>query len=424
MGCQTTSSHNVTHTAFAEWFRGCASPNIDLPTLSAWQLDGHWMPAQADVSGRGSPHMAGEPGQQPSRRIETMNWNRSFTDLIRNGRPAYWGNWTLDQKIKVGSVGFVSPDSGDFTLVKEETPGLTVSSRGAPNQWKLSSSNVQRTQANVALDGSATDPETGVKIKAGTEVKWDFASLGSIASEFGIASESFLNDLTQLTQPQTLQLLKQQAASVSMGGNDAIAQGFGVVTSVIYATSGLNIGSQDNSSSFSITGSVSAIEDMLGSATGKGSFVSTNQTKSVDQHLWPYQAETLATVPIPIAFTFASFDGSLLIPNWVTRLGAFEILFNNEPGCTYITQIQLDYDTPQGHCHDEFSLSGGLSKTVGNIPLSATNLRAQVTFKGMINSDHYSFSWPSPLGQWLTGRREVQMNGVWPGKTQAKDIER
>ena len=90
-----------------------------------------------------------------------MNWNRTFTDLIRAGRAAYWGNWTLDPKIKLGAVGIVSPDTGDFTLVQEATPGVPLSSRGIPNQWKLSSSNVKRTQANVSLDGSATDPETG-----------------------------------------------------------------------------------------------------------------------------------------------------------------------------------------------------------------------------------------------------------------------
>ncbi|GLC91223.1 hypothetical protein Tamer19_06310 [Cupriavidus sp. TA19] len=351
-----------------------------------------------------------------------MNWNRSFTDLIRNGRPAYWGNWTLAPNIKPGAVGFVSPDSGDFTLVREETPGLALSTRGIPNQWKLSSSNVQRTESNVNLDGSGTDPDTGTKVTAGVEVKWDFASVGSVASEFSIASETFISDLTLLSKPDTLKWLSDQAQSVSMGSNGQMAQGFGVVTSAVYAHSGLNVGSQDNSSSFSIAGSASAVHDMLGGANGKGSFVSTSQNKSVDQHLWPYQAEQLASAPIPIAYTFASFDGTLLIPNWITRLGAFEIFFDNKPGCTYITHIQMSYDTPKGPQKDEFSLTGGISKTVGNIPLSATNIKVDVKFQGMINSDHYGFSWPNPLGQWLTGRRVIEMTGVWPGQTHAREL--
>ncbi|MBD9413600.1 hypothetical protein IB234_03410 [Pseudomonas sp. PDM16] len=351
-----------------------------------------------------------------------MNWNRTFTDLIRAGRAAYWGNWTLDPKIKVGAVGIVSPDNGDFTLVQEATPGLSISNRGIPNQWKLSSSNVRRSQANVNLDGNATDPETGTKITAGTEITWDFANVGSMASEFGIANEEFLGDLTALTKPATLSWLAQQAGSVSMGSGGNIAQGFGVVTSVIYANSGLNIGSQDNSASFSISGSVGAVQDMLAGANAKGSYTSTRETKQVDQHLWPTGANQVASGVVPVAYTFASFDGNLLIPNWITRLGSLQILFNNKPGCTYITSINLSYDTPQGKKNESFSLSGGLSKTVANIPLSATNIVADVSFKGMINSDHYSFKWPNPLGQWLTGQREIEMTGVWPGQTHARDI--
>jgi hypothetical protein len=328
--------------------------------------------------------------------------------LIRNGRPAYWGNWTLTPNIKPGAVGFVSPDTGDFTLVKEETPGLTLSTRGIPNQWKLSSSNVQRSESNVNLDGSATDPDTGVKVTAGVEVKWDFSSVGSIASEFGIASETFISDLTTLGKSDTYKWLYDQAQSVSMGSNGQIAQGFGVVTSAVYAHSGLNVGSQDNSSSFSLTGSAGAVQEMLGGANGKGSFVSTRQNKSVDQHLWPYQSDQLAPSPIPIAYTFASFDGPLLIPNWINRLGAFEVVFDNKPGCTYVTHIQIGYDSPAGRQHDEFSLSGGISKTVSNIPLSATNIRVDVKFQGVMNSDHYAFNWPSPLGQWLTGRTHAR----------------
>lgn len=350
-----------------------------------------------------------------------MNWNLSFTKLIRDGRAAYWGNWTLDPTIKVGAVGIVAPDSGNFTLVKEQLPNFSSASRSVPNQWKLSSTNVHRTQSNIQLDGSATDPETGTKITAGTEVKWTFSSVGSIASEFGIASEAYATDLTELTQADSLNWLASQAASVSMSANGGMAQGFGVITSVIYANSGLNVGSQDDSSSFSISGSAGAVQDMLAGADGKGSYVSTNQTQSVDQHLWPYQADTLASAPVPIAYTFASFDGNLLIPNWITQLGAFKILFNNKPGCTYVTSISLTYDTPQGPVKEDFKLSGGISKTVGNIPLTATNIQAKVTFKGVSNDDHYNFSWPSPLGQWLTGAREIDMSGVWPGKTSATD---
>ena len=351
-----------------------------------------------------------------------MNWNRAFTDLIRNGRPAYWGNWTLSPKLAPGAVGIITPDTGDFTLVKEATPGIATSSRTVANQWKLSSNNVHRTESQVNLDGSATDPNTGTKIKAGLEVKWEFSSAGAIASEFSIESEKYINDLTSLSKAETLKWLAEQAQSVSMGSGDNISQGFGVITSAIYAHSGVNAGSQDNSSSFSLTGSASAVHDMLGGANGKGSYLSVNQQKSVDQHLWPFKPGEIAPESIPIAYTVASFDGHLLIPNWITRLGAFEIYFNNKPGCTYITHIKLAYDSPQGRRNDEFSLSGGISKTVGNIPLSATNIHVEVKFQGVANHDEYTFNWATPLGQWLTGRREIEMTGVWPGSTHAREV--
>ncbi len=93
----------------------------------------------------------------------------------------------------------------------------------------------------ISLDGSATDPDTSTECAAGVEVKWDFASVGSIASEFGIASETFISDLTTLGKPDTYKWLYDQAQSVSMGSNGQIAQGFGVVTSAVHAHSGLNV---------------------------------------------------------------------------------------------------------------------------------------------------------------------------------------
>lgn len=351
-----------------------------------------------------------------------MNWNRAFTDLIRNGRPAYWGNWTLSPKLAPGAVGIITPDTGDFTLVREATPGVAHSSRTIPNQWKLSSSNVHRTETQVNLDGSGTDPETGTKVKAGLEVKWEFSSAGAIASEFSIETEKYINDLTSLTKPETLKWLAEQAKSVSMGSDGKISQGFGVITSAIYAHSGVNAGSQDSSSSFALTGSASAVHDMLGGVNGKGSFLSVNQKKSVDQHLWPFKPGEIAPDAVPIAYTVASFDGQLLIPNWITRLGAFEIFFNNKPGCTYITHIKLSYDTPHGRQDNEFTLSGGISKTVSNIPLHATDIHVEVKFKGVVNDDNYTFHWATPLGQWLTGRREIEMSGVWPGATHAREV--
>lgn len=47
-------------------------------------------------------------------------WNRTFSELIRRSRPAYWGNWALNSQIRPGAVGFVDPESGDFKSVLQE----------------------------------------------------------------------------------------------------------------------------------------------------------------------------------------------------------------------------------------------------------------------------------------------------------------
>jgi len=66
-------------------------------------------------------------------------------------------------------------------------------------------------------------------------------------------------------------------------------------------------------------------------------------------------------------------------------------------------------------------LSGGLSRTVGNIPLTATNIQVKVKFQGVKDSDPYTLHWDTPLGQWLTGKREIEMSGVWPGATHLQE---
>ncbi|RDZ28272.1 hypothetical protein [Lysobacter silvisoli] len=348
-------------------------------------------------------------------------WNRAFSDLIRRSRPAYWGNWALNAQIRPGAVGIVDPESGDFQLVREQLPNLQVLKSATSSSWQLMTERVQRTEAKVDVSGEVTDPESGVKGEAGLEVNWSMSHSGSIASEFSLREEAFLQDLTVL-QNHT-EWLAQQAQSVGFGNHGLIAQGFGVVTSVIYANSGLNVGSQSDDSSFAIAGRASAIQEMLGGASGKGSFTSVRKAKSVDRHLWPDQANTQPSGLVPIAYAFASFDGHLLMPNWIGKLGSFQIFFNNKVGSTYIVDIVLSYNTPEGPRREAFSISGGLSRTIGNIPLNATDISVEAKFRGVINSDTYRRHWARPLGQWLTGQRHIELFGVWPGATHFTVLE-
>jgi len=105
------------------------------------------------------------------------------------------------------------------------------------------------------------------------------------------------------------------------------------------------------------------------------------------------------------------------------QLGSFELVLVNKPGCTYITKVTLAYNTPAGSKTEKLQISGGLTKTIGNIPLNATRLKLDITFIGILNNDNYSFHWDNPLGQWLTGQRHIYMDGVWPAKTYCVERE-
>jgi hypothetical protein len=350
------------------------------------------------------------------------SYNAGYTQLIRQDRRAHWGNWALSTQIQPGAVGVVDPETGEFTLVQDKVPGAQVETRQQSTRWELMSQHVSRQQANVALDGSATDPETGTKISAGLEVKWGLEKTGSMVSEFSLGSEATLVGFGDLLKGQYDWLLKQ-AANQGMSNGNGISQGFGVITSVLWANSGLNVAAQSDDTTFSVSGSVSGVNELVGQATGKGSYSSSTSNKSIDKHIWPAAPGELANAAVPIAYTFASFEGRLLIPNWTMKLSSFQVVLNNQHGGTYIVKADLGYDTPQGRRDEQASVSGGLISTLGAIPLDATNVKLNLAFKGVFSDEHKSFSWSTPLGSWYDGTRHIDLSGVWPGSTHATDAE-
>ena len=291
------------------------------------------------------------------------NWTTTFTQQIRGSRRTLWGNWGLNSAIKSGAVGTVDPATGDFQFI-DMIPGAQVVSQPASYQWTFETEQVSKQQASVTLDGSATDPDTGTKITAGTQLTWSMASAGSMISDFSLAQEDVVADLGGLAQAQWAWLLNQ-AQSMGRASGNRIAQGFGIVTDVLWARSGLNVGALSDSTSFSVTGSASGVNDLVGAqAGGKGSYVSTTEDKSVDKHLWPDQANTAATEPVPIAFGFASFEGRLIMPSWTSQISSFQLVLNNQHGGTYIVKADLNYDTPSGKGSQSASVSGGLIATI------------------------------------------------------------
>jgi hypothetical protein len=50
----------------------------------------------------------------------------------------------------------------------------------------------------------------------------------------------------------------------------------------------------------------------------------------------------------------------------------------------------------------------------GDIPLNAWNVDLAVKFDSIFRSDHYTYDWNRPLGEWPIGACHIDMSGVWP----------
>ncbi|MEZ0471608.1 hypothetical protein [Luteimonas salinilitoris] len=354
-----------------------------------------------------------------------IHWNAQFTQMIRKTNQAYWGNWSLSSEIAPGAVGIVDPATGLFKLIASAIPGVSEDNflrNKVSSDWNAMTSDVSRTETEVDLKGEVTDPDTGVTAKAGLKVEWKFGREGSMISKCALDSESVLNN-PDAVLGGNLDWLAERAAQSGMGSDGRIAQGFGVVTGVLYARSGLNVGSMAADNTFSLTGTASGVQKLLGEASGKGSFTSTSASKSVDKHLWPSEAGVLPSGSVPLAFTFASFDGRLLLPRWINHISAYQLVIRNTNGGTYIVDARLQYDTPRGRKSTEVRVSGALTATIADIPLDASNLELALVFRGVRTDETHHLRWSSPRGQWVNGVRHVDLYGVWPGQTRAVDVE-
>ncbi len=353
------------------------------------------------------------------------NWNAQFTQMVRGTYPAYWGNWSLSPDIVPGAVGILDPVSGTFRLVTQQLNGLTPANTitsALSSDWNMMTSTVSRKETKVSLDGSAVDPESGTKITAGVQVDWTMGKSGDMVSQCALDSTTLLNNIDTVLNAQYA-WLNTQAGQCGMSSSRGISQGFGVITNVVYARSGLNVASQADDNTFSLVGSVSGVNELLGEAKGQGSYVSANSTKSTDKHLWPADPGKVAAGTAPIAFSFASFDGNLLLPRWITNIGAYQLVLRNNHGGTYVVKASLGYDCSAGRQTQNTSVSGGLTASFGSIPLDATNIDLNLEFVCVGANEKKSFHWPNPRGEWITGMRHVDLYGVWPGQTRAVDAE-
>ena len=349
--------------------------------------------------------------------MSTNLWNKTNTELIRQTRPSQWGNWSLNSAIRVGAVGFLHASSGDFTPI-DVLPSVAPARSPFNSHWKLSSQNVSKTDASVNFTAAITDPTTGADVKVGTESTWSFGDSGSVSSSFLVVmQENLTNPGNQIgAQFAWLQnVAKQNGYAVG----DVITQGFGVVTEVLWAESGVNIGALSSNSTFALTGSVKGMASMGDSidaqAEFKGSYFSEKSSDTFDTHIWPASADVVAETNVAVAFVFTSFAGAnKIVPVWVNPLSEFSIFFNNAHGGTYIVNVTVNY-TLNGNSVGPLTaqVAGGQSTTISGIPLDAVNVIAQMSFE-MVGPDLVLTQvWATPLTQIPTGAIQIDIFGVW-----------
>lgn len=357
-----------------------------------------------------------------------IKWNRLYTDLLRGSRSTLWGNWALNPIIKPGAVGIVDPASGDFSLVSESLPGVEIIKVEQGRRWAISSKEVSRQETTAKVNGTVMDPATGAQVKPDTTVEWKFGKEESIASEFALNGEQRLKDLSIIHDQ--FNWLYEQARKVGMASNGSIAEGFGVVSSVIYADSGINAGAKSKNATFSLSGTASGLNTLLGeqgiSGKGGATFLSSRNNSAVESHTLPAQDGKTADHPLPVAYSFTSFGpGKLLIPTWVRKIGALQMHVDSKATSvtTYITKVRITYDLPnKGPVEDNATIPGGSSANF-SIPLDASNLVFEAEFVNIGKNEKMTRQWRTPLSQWVGGQRTINITGTWPGSPTIEVVE-
>jgi hypothetical protein len=357
----------------------------------------------------------------------TIRRNRTYTDLLRGTYRTMWGNWGLNSYIKPGAVGIVDSDSGEFKLVADCLPGVEISKNQQSRKWDFKSNGVSSRGISANVGGLIFDPATGTEIKPNAALEWTFDKENSITSEFAISGEHAISNLTILHDQYDW--LLDQARKLNMATAAGISEGFGVVTSVVYASSGLNAAAKKNKASFSVSGSASGLNRLLGekgtSGSGKASYVFSNSSSEVEMHTLPAKSGDVATAPLPIAYTFASFAGSrVLIPSWIGKIGVLNLLVDSKATSmtTYTTKIKLSYQTPAGPVEESRTVIGGSSTSFGEIPLTATEMVLTAEFINIGANTRKSLKWNTPASEWLGGTRTVNLTGTWPGAPDMTEV--
>ncbi len=340
-------------------------------------------------------------------------WNRTFTDKLRENRGHLWGNWSLDSAIKPGAIGYVDEASGEFRPIGSALSKIKLTETAPQHFWKMTSDGVKTHEATLSTSGDMK------AAKAEFEIKWEFSKKHSYISRFALSKEVYISNLLELVR-NNWKKIHQQALNANFADNNGnIFQGFGIISGVIYARSGLNAVSESEHKglTLSISGKTDEIKGMIGEASAMAKYSSVNASEELLCHLWPNRSNRTAPGDVPVAFTFLSFDNQKIIPIWTKKISELCLTLKNKGG--YIVKADLTYNDENGNLRKQSrTVPGGASRNF-SLPLGATQLDLKLDF--LATNQDKAIGWGSPLGEWINGKRTIELGGFWGGNTTMKD---
>ena len=331
----------------------------------------------------------------------------TYTELIREAKPGWWGNWSLSKSVEVGAIGVVGHDSTfNPSGLRLNNLSITVS----PLSEKLKVSTQHVLGPNVFSTNTATG---SAEASAQVTLKWEFSAKGAMSAQWILAEEQYLSNSADSINTN-MEFLKSVAREMNMLNplTGEISQGFGIITAVILAKSGVNLASVSDSTEWSISGEGKGLQSMLGNAKASASYSSAESSSNIVSVLWPATPNEVTDELVPVAYTFASIHGETIIPLWVEKINDFELIFKNHS--SYIVIATVTYHTQGGREEKQTKISGFLQGSIGDIPLDATSLKLKLEFIGSLPYTALHNSWNTPLGTWLTGKRHIDIWGLWP----------
>jgi hypothetical protein len=342
-------------------------------------------------------------------------WNVQLTRLLRNTDRFAWGNWTLDPTIKVGALGWFNPTDSQFQAAQVSMPVPAVVAVSS-SDWHIEQGDVKQSSVGVKFDVPYKDPTTGLEVTVGVQSTWEFGTKGSLTSTGSAYGIEFVEDPAQVMLDHYSDIL-QVAKKYNKASGDKIDQGFGMITKVWLTDGCVNVGSRQDKSEFSITGSVDGVAAMTGSdqsASLKGSYKNTSSTDNIEKRMFPSKANEVDSKPVAYAYEFTSFAGRVIIPRWVGEVPYLNLWLDN--GGSYIVNATITYTVDGEQVTRHARVSGGMDAQITGIPLEATNFDIRMDFTaGATQFLRVS----NPLNTWELGRGHIKLTGWWPGRSGA-----